>query len=191
MSMDSTTAMDLLARMRANAQSPDKQESLAIAIDAVLFITSSGQRYAFEDFRKSLNLDAPPPVVAAFSTRQEADTWLSNHPEPPDSTFVLVADKYHLVMYRRETDLRRLLPDPVIEYYLGRLKRGDLPPAVASFNTREEAEAWLAAQGEPLGQCFITIAGEHHLVVYHRNVNRREIYPFSMAVELKEQSRSG
>lgn len=187
MSMDSTAAMDLLARLRADAQSPEQQESLAIAIDAILFITSSGQRYVFEDFRRNLNLNVPPPVVAAFSTHQEADTWLSSHPEPPDATFVLVADKYHLVMYRRETNLRRLLPDPAIEHYLGRLKRGGLPPAVASFSTRKAAEDWLTAQGEPPEQSSITIAGEPHLAVYHRNIKHLAIYPFSMAVELKEQ----
>ena len=42
--------MDLLARIRANTSSPQEQGLLAAAIDAMLFITSTGQRYAFGDY---------------------------------------------------------------------------------------------------------------------------------------------
>jgi hypothetical protein len=175
--------MEVLARTRAKEPSCEEQELLSIAMDAVLFITSTGQRYAFEDFRKHLASNALPEVVATFNTHAEADAWLSNHPAPPDSTFVLVAGKYHIVFYRRETNLRRMIPDPVLEFHLGRLKRSGLPPVMASFKTLEEADAWLENQTEPFDQAVILIAGEPHLVVHHRNVNYRAIYPFSMAVE--------
>jgi hypothetical protein len=175
--------MEVLARARAKEQSCEEQELLSIAMDAVLFIASTGQRYAFEDFRKHLASNALPEVVATFDTRAEADAWLSNHPEPPDSTFVLIAGKYHIVFYRRETNLRRMIPDPVLEFHLGRLKRSGLPPVMASFNTRKEADVWLGNQTEPLEQAVILIAGEPYLAAHHRNVNCRAIYPFSMAVE--------
>ena len=75
--------MDLLARLRANTSSPEERELLAAAIDAVLFITSTGQRYAFADYLQQRTSEDPPPVAASFPTRDEADAWLNNHPAPP------------------------------------------------------------------------------------------------------------
>ncbi len=179
--------MDLFARFRAGTRSPREKELLAVAINAILFITSTGQRYAFEDFLEQLESDAPPPVVASFGTLAEAEAWLRQHSEPPDSAYVLIGDTYHVVMYLRETNHRRLIPHPVIEFHLGQLKRDGIPPAVASFNTQEEAEAWLDAQTEPPRQAVLRIAGEDHLAVCHRNVNHRALYPFSMAVEMEDE----
>jgi hypothetical protein len=179
--------MNLLARIRANTPSEEEQELLATAINALLFITSTGQRYAFADFLEYLESNAPPPVVASFKTREEAESWLNNHPEPPDSTLVLIAGQYHTVAYIRELNHRRLIPLAVIESHLGRLKREGLPPASASFNTRQKAEAWFMSQTEPPEQTFIKIAGDDYLAVYHRNVNHRALYPFSIALDEEEQ----
>jgi len=182
-----TDVMDLLARIRARTPSTEEQELLAVAINAMLFITSTGQRYAFADFLQYLDSNAPPPVVAAFNSREEAETWLNRQPEPPDSTLVLIADQYHSVLYNRELNHRRLLSLPVIEYHLGRLEREGLPPTAASFKTREEAEAWLMSQTEPPAQSRITISGDDYLAVCHRNVKHRALYPFSMALDEEEQ----
>ena len=182
-----STVMNLLARIRAKTQSAEEQELLAVAINAMLFITSTGQRYAFVDFLEYLESNAPPPVVASFKTREEAEAWLNNHPEPPDSTLVMIVDRYHTVSYLREMNHRRFIPLPVMEFHLGRLKREGLPPAVASFKTREEAESWLMGQTEPPQQSLITIASDSYLAVYHRNVNHRALYPFSMALDEEEQ----
>jgi hypothetical protein len=182
--------MNLLARIRAKTHSEEEQELLAVAINAILFITSTGQRYAFADFLEYIESNAPPPVVASFKTREEAEAWLNSQPEPPDSALVLIADQYHTVAYIREMNHRRLIPLPVLEYHLGRLKREGLPPAIASFNTREEAEAWFTAQTEPPEQSCITIAGDSYLAVYHRNVNHRAIYPFSMALDERSKTRA-
>ena len=179
--------MGLLARIQATAQSTEEQELLAVAINAILFITSTGQRYAFADFLQYLDSNAPPPVVAAFQTREEAETWLNSQPEPPDSTLVLIADQYHSVLYNRELNHRRLIPLPVIEYHLGRLKREGLPPAVASFKTREEAEAWFMSQTEPPDQSILTISGDSYLAVHHRNIKHRALHPFSIALDEEEQ----
>ncbi|WNG49937.1 head protein [Archangium minus] len=180
--------MDLLARIRANTQSVEEQELLEVAINALLFITSTGQRYAFADFLEYLESNAPPPVVASFKTREEAETWLNSQSEPPDSTLVLISGQYHTVTYIRELNHRRLIPLAVIEFHLGRLKREGLPPAVASFDTREAAEAWFTSQTEPPAQSLITISGESYLAVHHRNVNHRALYPFSIAMDEEEQS---
>jgi hypothetical protein len=182
--------MDLLARLRSATSSPEEQELLAVALNAMLFITSTGQRYAFTDFLEDLESNAPPTVVAAFNTRAEATDWLNNHPAPPDSALVLIADQYHLLLYLRETNHRHLSPLPVLEYHLGRLRRAGLPEAVAAFKTREEAEAWLERQSAPPRQAVVTIAGEPFLAVFHPNVGHRALHAFSLAREEDEADES-
>jgi hypothetical protein len=110
--------MDLLGRIRAGMPSAEDQELLAIAIDAMLFITSTGQRYAFIDYLRQSDSDALPPVEASFGTLEEAEAWLKKHPEPPDGIYVLVADEYHHVVYSREQNLRRLIRAPILEHPL-------------------------------------------------------------------------
>jgi hypothetical protein len=66
--------MEALARTRVKAQSSEEQELLSIALDAVLFIASTGQRYVFEDFREHLASNALPEVVAAFRAWKKI-TW--------------------------------------------------------------------------------------------------------------------
>ena len=179
-------ATDLLAELRATTPSQEQQELLDVIFDALLFIDSSGQTYTFEDYRKHLASDDPPRVVASFTTREEADAWLREHPDPPSSAYVLVADHYHHLVYIREKSHRRIFPHPVLEYYLGARMREGLPPPVASFATRQEAETWLQSQPSPPTQAVLQIAGESHLAVYHSNINHRSIYPFSIAAHVEE-----
>jgi hypothetical protein len=183
-------AMDFLAAMRANTQSQEEQELLDVLFDALLFIDSTGQIYTFEDYRKHLASDDPPRVVASFDTREEAEAWLKEQPEPPSSAYVLIADQYHLLVYNRELKHRRIFPHPVLEYFLGARLREGLPPPVASFATRQDAEEWLANEAAPPKQSVIEIAGEPHLAVHHSNINHRSIYPFSMAIEVEEPDAS-
>jgi hypothetical protein len=128
-----TRVMDLLARVRANTPSAEEQELLADAIDAILFITSTGQRYAFADYLARRESDDPPPVVAAFNSREEAETWLNNHPSPPDGAHVLIADEYHHVVHAREMSLRRLIPSPSLEHHIEYLMRHGPPPCGGHF----------------------------------------------------------
>ncbi|HEX5746119.1 MAG TPA: head protein [Archangium sp.] len=181
-----TKASDFLAELRTTTQSQEQQELLDVLFDALLFIDSTGQLYSFEDYRKHLASDDPPRVVAAFNTREQADAWLREHPAPPSSAYILVADQYHHLIYIREKNHRRLFPHPVLEYHLGERMREGLPPPVASFATRQEAEAWLQNQAMPPTQAVIQIAGELHLAVYHPHINHRSIYPFSMAANVAE-----
>ncbi|WP_309887411.1 head protein [Archangium sp.] len=181
------SATDLLAEIRATTPSQEQQDLLDVLFDALLFIDSTGQLYAFEDYRKHLASDDPPRVVASFNTREEADAWLRDHPNPPSSAYVLVADHYHHLVYIREKHHRRIFPHPVLEHYLGARIREGLPPRVASFATRQEAEAWLQGQPSPPTQAVIQIAGEAHLAVYHPHINHRSIYPFSLVTSQRAE----
>jgi hypothetical protein len=174
----------LLGQLREEESSPEKKEKLLVAIDAIRFIAASGQSYDFEDYRKSLDANAPPLVIAAFKTLDEAQAWLTTSPKPPLGAQVLVANAYYRVIYVRETQLRKLLPNPgALEHYLEEMTREGLPPPVMTFSRREEAEAWLDSQPEPPGHAFILIAGEYYLAVYHHRINLRTLYPVAKALQ--------
>lgn len=179
----SLEVQELLGRLHDEAQSEKEKERLVEAIDALRFIYSTGQSQDFEDYRKSVDAKAPPLVIAAFNTRQEADAWLKEHPRPPDGAYVLIAGEYHMVVYAPERRHRSLPPVPFLEFYLRDMLEDGLPPPVATFATHEEAQAWVDSQPEPPRQVFILIAGEDHLVAYHHRVNLRAIYPLSRAAE--------
>jgi hypothetical protein len=49
------------------------------------------------------------------------------------------------------------------------------PLVIASFNTREEANAWLNAHPNPPYKANILIAGQYHYIMYSREDNHRAI----------------
>ncbi|KFE71874.1 hypothetical protein DB31_0135 [Hyalangium minutum] len=108
---------------------------------------------------------------------------MKEQPAPPSSAYVLIADQYHLLVYNRDLQERRIFPHPVLQYFLGARVREGLPPPVASFSTLPEAEAWFKSQVSPPPQAVISIAGELYLTVDHSNIGHRSIYPFSLAVQ--------
>ncbi|WNG40175.1 head protein [Archangium violaceum] len=182
-------AVDFLGRIHENTQSAEEKEWLVAAADALEFIWATGRAYEFEDYRKSRELDAPALVVAAFKTREEAEAWLANNPSPPAMAYVLITDEYHLVAYRRESNWRAFLPHPTLELYLEEMMRDGLPPAVATFGTREEADAWFHGQTESRAQSVIQVGGEYFLAVYYRNINHRALFPFSIAERHKKRKK--
>ncbi len=61
------------------------------------------------------------------------------------------------------------------------LEAGGLPPAMATFNTREEARTWFHGLAKKPSQAIIQIGGEHYLAAYHRTIDHLALHPFSMA----------
>lgn len=169
------------SKLRDEADSERDRELIQIILDTLRFISSTGQHKAFGEYLEHLEAGAPPYVIASFETREEAETWLRNHPNPPDFANVLIANKYHDVLYDRERGTRRLPHNRELEYYLAELKQEKPPRAVASFASREEAEAWLKAQPEPARWAWVSIGGEFYLAAYHPNIRHRALYPLSMA----------
>jgi hypothetical protein len=184
-------AQELLGKTREGAQSPEEKELFHLAIDALWFIWTNGRADEFADYRKDAQSEGPARVVAAFKTRGEADAWLSANPQPPDLAYVLIADEYHIVMYSRERNIRARAPHPTLEFHLEEMTRDGLPPAVATFNTREAADAWLNGQSEPPAQTVIQIGGEHYLAVYYRNIHHRALFPFSIVERRKKGKKDG
>lgn len=114
MSIDKLTrkVLDCLYRTRADSQLPEDQELLDVAANAIHFISSSGKLHAFEDYLADMAADRHPPPICSFDTREEADAWLKNHPEPPHGASVSIAGKDYTVAYFRELKHRALLYRP-------------------------------------------------------------------------------
>jgi hypothetical protein len=168
-------------RSRDELRSEPERALALVIIDALRFIVSTGQLDDFNRYLQELDSNEPPRVVASFDTREQAEAWLKNHPSPPHCASILIAGRYHTVAYDRETNGRYLPPSRDLEYYLVSLKQDSPPTATASFDTRQEAEAWLSAQSAPPRRAWVLISGELYLAVYHPNVNHRALYPLSMA----------
>lgn len=168
----------LLGRTLKGTPSPEEQELFRTAAAALMFISETGAVYPFADYLESRR-GAPPYAVASFKTREEADAWLQQHPEPPHGAFVLIADAYHIVMYVRELNHRSLFPHPILDGYLEQLQRSAPPAATASFGSRAEAETWLKGQPEPPQRVDLLIEGRNHVALYHRNLKHHAIHPLS------------
>ncbi|WP_164019894.1 head protein [Pyxidicoccus trucidator] len=173
--------LNLLGRLLEETASAEDKERLEAAMDALNFISATGQSHDFEVFRESINDNAPPLVIAAFDTKESAETWMRNHPSPPSGAEILIAGEYHYVNCSPDLKRRYIVPVQALEYYLREMIDDGLPAPVATFGTREEARAWVDSQPEPPRQVVIVIAGEPHLVAYHHRVNLRAIYPLSRA----------
>jgi hypothetical protein len=117
MSIDKLTrkVLDCLYRTRAASQSPEDQELLEAAANAIHFISSNGKLHAFEDYLADVAADRHPPPLCSFDTREAADAWLKNHSEPPHGAFVSIAGKDYTVAYFRELNHRALLYRPSLE----------------------------------------------------------------------------
>lgn len=161
--------------------SAGEEELIQVILDTLRFISATGQYEAFSQYLEHLEASAPPYVVAAFSTKQEAQAWLDKHLAPPHFADVLIGNDYHAVLYDRETNFRRLPKAISINCYLVDLEKEVPPVATASFATHEEAEAWLRAQPNPARRAWVSIGSEIYLAAYHPKFNHRALYPLSMA----------
>jgi len=186
----SQQAMALLVRTLEEITDPEQQQLMLVIIDLLNFIADTAQHEEFDEHLKSFYVD-PPLVIARFDTREEAEAWLKELAEPPSEAYILIDDKYYAVWYSREEGTRNLWRDHVMEQWIEAFTEKELPAAVASFNTREEAEQWLKSHPMP-PMSFVTIAGEHHLVAYHKRLTHHTLHPLSSLKEWEaEKKRRG
>jgi len=172
---------EFFTKLRDEPGSAGERGLIQVILDTLHFISSTGQHGAFGEYLEHVEAGAPPYAIASFETREEAEAWLRNHPNPPVSANVLIANNYHDVMHDRETNSRRLPRNRDLEYYLAELKREEPAVPTASFASLEEAEAWLKSQPEPARWAWVSIAGEIYLAAYHPNIDHRALHPLSMA----------
>ena len=162
-------------------EAPEFAEEVAQSqaiLDTLRYIESTDLQGAFADYLEHVEANAPYFVVASFDTREEAETWLASHPHPPDLARVLVANEYHAVMYDRETNFRRLRRIDDLQGYFEELEeKEEQPVAMASFETREEADAWWRAQAEPARRAWVRVGDELYLAAYFPNIHHRALFP--------------
>jgi hypothetical protein len=90
--------------------SPEDLEGLRSAALALHFIHAAGCSREFECFLTHFEEHLPP--LCSFSTRDEADAWLKNHPSPPDGATVQVGEEQLTVGYWPRSGRRVLLRFP-------------------------------------------------------------------------------
>jgi len=172
---------ELFTKLLDEPESTAERGPIQAILNALQFISVTGQYSAFGDYREYVAAGGPPYAVASFATREEAEAWLQRHPHPPDSANVLIANAYHDVVHDRATGTRRLPRNRDLEYYLAELRKGGPPVAIASFSSRQDADAWLQSQPKPASWTWVSIAGVPYLAAYYPNLGHRALYPLSLA----------
>jgi len=180
---------EFFTQLRDEPESAAERELIQVILDALHFISSTDQYSAFGEYVAHVEAGGPPYVVAAFATKEEAEAWLKQLPQPPDSANILIANRYHDVVHDLKAHVLRLPRSRALAYYLAELKKEQPPSAVASFRSLEEATAWLQSQSEPASWAWVLIAGEFYLAAYYRNIHHRALYPLSMSKGYDEKSK--
>jgi hypothetical protein len=86
---EASGAWQTLSRIGDTLRSAEKKKLIQVARAQLEFIASTGQCGEFHDYLKTF-YGNPPPVIARFETRDEAESWLRSLPEPPSSAYILV-----------------------------------------------------------------------------------------------------
>ena len=183
---EASEAWQTLSRIRDTLRSAEKKKLIQVAMDQLEFIASTGQCEEFHDYLKTFYRN-PPPIIARFDTRDEAEAWLRNLPEPPSSAYVLVGNDYLEVFYSRERGVRALRRDYALERFIEAITSRGLPAPAASFDTHAEAAAWWKSHPAPSLSVFVRIAGEHHLAVYHKKIDDRSLHPLSILEDWRRE----
>jgi hypothetical protein len=193
-------AQRIIGRHWKEGQSPEREQLLGCARDALFFISSTGQPYRFEDYREQLPSERlvratavrEPPQRIATSTeelvRGARDFFEQLRDEPQSmedrALALVIIDALGFIASTGQLD--------EFKSYLQHLDAREPPHVVASFDTREQAETWLRSHPSPPHAAHILIAGRYHTVAHDRETNGRYL-PSSHALEyylasLKEDS---
>lgn len=157
-------------------QTPDQALILGFARDALEFISDTGQRHRFRDYRLH-----PSPGVTHDSGGlwQQAERFFMTVLEaahPPDTAerLRLIVDALHFIATTGQL--------AILEEYIQHLEAGAPPYVVASFGSQEEAEAWLMNHPDPPDFAHIIVAGEYRAVSFDCENNIRKL-PNDNAIE--------
>jgi hypothetical protein len=185
---DVEEARAILSQLRDDMPSEEEKHLVQVIIDRFGFIHSMGQCDEFSDYLATFYRN-PEPVIAHFDTRAEAEAWLENLEEPPSSGYILLGEEYHEFFYSRERGVRGIRREYMLERFIESTTSRGLPEPVATFDTRAEAEAWWANQPTPPYWVYVKVAGEHHLAVHHRKIDRRTLHPLSILEGWEEEKK--
>jgi hypothetical protein len=185
----SRRAVELLLKVFDETPEPEQKQQMRVLIALLDFLAATGQTDDAEDFFLNHHQYAPI-AVARFTSRDEAEEWLKGVAEPPSPAHILIGDAYYQFWYTREDNARGMYRDYVIEPAIEALAAKGLPPAAPAFRTRAEAEEWLTSR-LPAPETFVVIAGEYHLAVHHKRLERYTLHHVASALrEWEERKRA-
>lgn len=101
-----------LYKLEQHLSSAEQREAMSAAKIAFHFVMHVGEYHGFEEYLGTLHTAMTPGPHLAFSTRQEADTWLEKQPEPPPPAVIAIGHKLYSVGYNRLRSLRVLIRLP-------------------------------------------------------------------------------
>lgn len=106
-----TRTLSQLQQVERYASTVEQREALENCRLILHFILGRGESAAFTDYFQGFNT-APLTPVLSFVTKEDADTWLRNHPAPPHGATIGAAGERYSLAYSRELEHRRLLRLP-------------------------------------------------------------------------------
>ncbi|QRK13514.1 hypothetical protein JQX13_08480 [Archangium violaceum] len=159
--------------------SPEQRQLLALARDALLFVYATGQPYRFGDFHKGLESVAHPPPGTFEQPRNE----FASLEEGLNSTRAFLTKLRDEANSAKEKEVLQVILDILrfisstgqhgaFSEYLEHLAADAPPYAIASFDTKEAAEAWLKRQPIPPDSANVLIADTYHYVIHDERTGK-------------------
>ncbi len=91
---------------------PEELDAIRTAKIAFHFVMDVGEGHGLEEYLETLDASRSSRPVLSFATREEADSWLVQQPEPPPPAVVAIGSELYAVGYNRRRGLRVLLRLP-------------------------------------------------------------------------------
>jgi hypothetical protein len=126
-----TSTLRQLQEVERYASTSEQHGALENCRLVLHFIMGRGESAEFMGYFQGFNTALLTPVLS-FATKEEADTWLRNHPAPPHGATIGAAGARYSLAYSRELELRKLLRLPSEEEFARMEGAGE--------ETEEEAE---------------------------------------------------
>lgn len=104
-----------LHQVEQHTRSSEELSALKTVKIALHFIQSLGESHGFEDYLRNFDSRTLPSPLLSFTTREEADTWLKNHPAPPHGAIIGIDGNLYSVGFERKSGLRVLVRIPSTE----------------------------------------------------------------------------
>ncbi|HEX8436468.1 hypothetical protein [Archangium sp.] len=101
----------LLHEVERHASTSEQFDALKTSKTLLHFILGRGEADEFKGFFESFDT-APVTPLLSFATREEAETWLRNHPAPPHGATIGAANDFYTVVDARALNYRKLLRQP-------------------------------------------------------------------------------
>jgi hypothetical protein len=168
-----SAAQAVIGRRWKEGQPPERERILGLARDALFFVSATGQEYEFEDFLASSHTSLPAPganpveelirKTEAFFKELLVDAEAG--PQGEQKLIQFIIDVLHFIVLSRQC--------VVFGQYMKYCEADGPPLVVESFETLEEANAWLRNRPMPPYFAHILVADRYYGVYYDPQGNRR------------------